>query len=74
MHFGNQLSASSNVISGIFQGSCLGPVFYTILTDSLLRLLVFPSDAFADDIKFVANVTVHMQHTVQTEVDKIVNW
>ena len=36
--------------------------------------MAFPSDAFVDDIKFVADVTVHSQHEVQTEVDKIANW
>ena len=71
---GNQLSASCNVTSGIVQGSCLDPVLYTILTDSLLQLLAFPSNVFATDIKFMAHVIVRTQHKVQTEEDKIENW
>jgi hypothetical protein len=34
----------------------------------------FPVDAFADDIKFLADVTVHSREDVQAEVDKIVSW
>ena len=33
-----------------------------------------PAGAFADDLKFVADVTVHPQAEVQTEVDKISLW
>ena len=56
-----------------FKAAGLGPVLYTIRADSLLWLLVFPSDAFDDDIKFLANITVLTQHEVQTEVDNITN-
>ena len=42
--------------------------------DSLLHQLVFPSDAFADDIKFIADTTVYSQPEVQSEIDKITNW
>ena len=55
-------TASCNVTSGIVQRSCLSLVQYIILTNSLLRLLVFPNYTFANGLKFVADVTVHTQH------------
>jgi ribonuclease P/MRP protein subunit RPP40 len=71
---GSSLSSLSNVASGVIQGSILGPVLYTVLTDELLRMFSFPVDAFADDIKLLADVTVHSRADVQAEVDRIVTW
>jgi hypothetical protein len=69
---GSSLSAPCDVTSGVVQGSIFGPVLYTVLTDSLLRQFSFPVDAFADDIKFLADVTLHIREEVQAEVDKLV--
>jgi ribonuclease P/MRP protein subunit RPP40 len=71
---GCSLSSPCDVTSGVVQGSILGPVLYTLLTDSLLRQFSFPVDAFADDIKFLADVTLHTREEVQAEVDKLVRW
>ena len=71
---GNDLSNSNRVTSGVVQGSTLGPTLFTVLTDSLLCKLVFPAGAFADDFKFVADVTDHSQAEVQLDVDKIALW
>ena len=71
---GDCLSSTCNVTSGTVQGSTLGPVFYTILIDPLLRLLIFPKGAFNDDIKFVADVTINTCKTMQAKVTKIVGW
>ena len=68
---GDSLSSTCDVISGTVHSSTLGPVLYTILIDPLLRLLIFPKGAFADDIKFVADVTTNTCKTVQVEVAKI---
>ena len=68
------LSSTCDVTSCTVQGSTLGPELYTILIDPLLRLLIFPKSAFADDIKFVADVTTDTSKTVQTEVTKIADW
>ena len=49
-------------------------MLYTILIYPLLHLLIFPKSAFADDIKFVADVTTNTCKTVQAEVTKITDW
>ncbi len=67
-------SAVGAVTSGVVQGSVLGPVLYTVLADSLLRRLCLPVQAFADDIKLVADVSVYSQHVVQANIDVIANW
>ena len=68
------LSSTCDVTSGTVQGSTLGSMLYTILIDPLLRLLIFPKGAFANDIKFVADVTTNTYETVQAEVTKIADW
>ena len=54
----NDLSDPGRVTSGIVLGLTLGPPLFMAFTDSLLRQLAFPAGAFADDFKFVADVTV----------------
>jgi ribonuclease P/MRP protein subunit RPP40 len=71
---GKSLSTTSKVVSGVVQGSVLGPVLFVILTNSLLHSISLPLTAFADDLKLCADVTVHDQHAVQREIDKVANW
>ena len=74
MRVGDSLSSSVDVSSGIVQGSTLGPDLFTIFADSLLRSVSLPVDGFADDIKFLADVTVKSKSEVQAELDKISIW
>ena len=53
----NQLSGSSDVTSGLVEGSVLGPDLHTVLANSPLELMKLPSVAFADDFKFVEDIT-----------------
>lgn len=71
---GQCYSSVVNVTSGIIQGSCLGPVLYTILIDPLIRKLRLPSAAFADDLKSVADVDITPQVQVQDNVDIVAQW
>ena len=71
---GNSLSCSSDVISGVVQGSCCGPGLYTLVADSLLQRIRLPHWAFADDFKIVADVAEYSCATVQEEIDKVVQW
>jgi hypothetical protein len=54
---GHTYSTSADVVSGVVQGSVVGPCLYTIFVDSLLRDLrcsaVF---CYADDIKLIFDV------------------
>ena len=65
---GDYLSSTCDVTLGTVQGSTLEPVLYTILIDPLLQLLIFPKGAFANDIKFVADVTINTSKIVLAEV------
>ena len=71
---GSSLSTTCDVTSGILQWSIIGSILYTILTDPLLRQLSLLSVAFADDVKFLADVTELSKDDVQAEVDIIANW
>ena len=74
VRIGDSYSESVNVSSGVVQGSSLGPDLYTIFIDPLLRSIKQPSVAFADDLKFVADVNVHSSVAVQSDVDVIAQW
>ena len=54
MKVNNCYSITHKVVSAVVQGSVLGPVLYTMLTDSLLKAIPLPSLAFADDLKVIA--------------------
>ena len=71
---GESLSTVGDVISGVVQGSCLGPPLYTILSDSLLLVTRLFKVAFADDVKFIADVTELSRDEVQCELSAITNW
>ena len=68
------LAPTADVTSGVIQGSTLGPVLYDIFIDSLLRKIKLPSQAFADDFKFIADVIAQPRVVIQAEVDTIVTW
>ena len=58
-------------MSGLIQGSVLGPTFYVMLSNSLLSANNLPLEAFADDFKFLADVTYHTKNEVQAEIDMV---
>ena len=74
VRIGNALSGPAIVQSGVIQGSSLGPVLYNISINPLLRKLTLPSQGFADDLKFVADVVTHSRSRIQQEVDTISLW
>ena len=67
-------SIRGDVISGVVQGSMIGPALYTIFINPLLKKLSFPCQAFADDLKFIADVIENNQEKMQQEVSSIVQW
>ena len=62
------------VPSGVVQGSCLGPTLFTALLDSLLRRIRLPVGAFADDVKFMADVVTYSRAEVQVAIDTLCDW
>ena len=74
MWVGSSLSAAAPVISGIIQGSCLGPVLYTVLADTLLKQVTKPTLVFDDDLKFIADIVKYSRREIQTNVDIVALW
>ena len=71
VRIGDALSITSNVISGIIRGSVLGPIFYIMLTNSLLSSMLLPIEGFADDFKFIASLSPHTKAAVQSEINRV---
>ena len=71
---GQVLSVVSNVTSGVIQGSVLGSVLFTVSLDLLLRRLKHQATAFADDLKFGADVAVSSRDEVQGDIDVVCEW
>ena len=71
---GDSLFAVASVISGIIQGSCLGPGLNTVLADTLLKQVTIPTLAFADDFKFRADIVKYSRREIQTNMDIVALW
>jgi hypothetical protein len=52
---GSVLSDKKLVISGVPQGSVLGPLLFTLYTSDLLARLQCPFAAYADDVKIFSS-------------------
>ena len=74
MRVGDALSVSVNVTSGVIQGSTPGPVLNDIFIDSLLRKIALPSQPFADDFKFMADIITNSKDIIQNEINIVVDW
>ena len=71
---GDCLLAIYDVIFGVLQGLVCGPGLYMLLIDSLLCKIGLRNWCFADDFKFIADVTVCNQAAIQDKVDAVVQW
>ena len=71
---GDGLSIVGNVLSGVIHGLACGPGLYKVLADSLLRKIDLPRWSYADDFKFVADVTERSRAEEQSDVDIVVRW
>jgi hypothetical protein len=68
------LSCEAKVISGVIQGSVLGPSLFAVYLDSLLTQLSVPAPAFADDLKLLVNLTTHGVAVAQANIDLVLSW
>ena len=69
---GSAHSSPENVISGIPQGSILGPVLFTIYINDLPDCLASTCKVFADDTKIYNKSNEHGQ--IQDDLNKLQDW
>ena len=69
---GNACSSETSVLSGIPQGSVLGPILFTIFINDLPDCVSGTCKVFADDTK-IYNVTKNRDQ-LQTDIDKMTEW
>ena len=70
------LSDSSNVLSGVPQGSVLGPLLFLILISDIDEgLFISILSSFADDTRLIAAVTNVLQASgLQTDLESVYEW
>ena len=73
MKVGNTLSSTKSAVSGVPQGSVLGPILFLIFVSDLSSLLTTKSSLYADDLKFYGNPT-HAHQTLQTNINRLSYW
>ena len=69
---GNSYSNYSEVLSGIPQGSILGPILFTIFINDLPDSVVSICKIFADDTKIYNTADKHCE--IQNDIDKLLEW
>jgi hypothetical protein len=70
---GNQLSDPRAVLSGVPQGSVLGPILFLIFTADLTNSLCSCSNMFADDTKLFTNPLIN-QELLQSDLNTVFEW
>ena len=72
----NQISTPANVLSGVPQGTVLGPLLFLIMINSLSDLeLETRISMFADDTRLAKGIQVEDDIlALQSELDNVFNW
>jgi hypothetical protein len=68
------LSPPKAVTSGVIQGSSIGTTLFILYIDELLWSLETFALAFADDLKFVANLKTSSPVAVQKDLNRVYAW
>jgi hypothetical protein len=72
---GNECSSWESVISGVPQGSVLGPLLFVIFINDLPRSVKNECKLYADDSKIMGKVRcVDDCVILQSDIDRVVNW
>ena len=76
VYVNNTFSYPTQVVSGVPQGSVLGPILFVIFINDLINILENCTLlTFADDTKIVSRVsTVADTQNLQTNLNKIISW
>ena len=68
-------SVTAPVISGIPQGTCLGPLLFVIYINDLLDDIESDGFLFADDTKIFRKIrSLEDSITLQSDIDRLENW
>jgi len=75
--YGNRLSEPRKIISGVIQGSCIGPLLLLLYINSLAK--IFDSNTtcvlFADDVKLYTLIKCRYDFVnLQSSLDRILDW
>ena len=74
---GSTLSSSSRVVSGVPQGSVLGPVLFILFINDVTDCVSHSATVklFADDLKLYSEISCPLQfNIIQHNLNKIFNW
>ena len=72
---GEIMSSWKDVLSGVPQGSVLGPLLFIIYINDMPDLIEHLCKLFADDSKVIAVIKNYQDsERLQTDLDKLVNW
>lgn len=73
VRIGNHTSSEHSVISGVPQGSVLGPILFIVYISDLSKCISSPSLMYADDTKKFNNPFTDAT-TIQDDIDRISAW
>ena len=63
------------VLSGVPQGSCLGPLLFVLFINDMPNLLENVCKLFADDTKLIGTIKNSLDlKSIQSDVDKLEKW
>ena len=62
------------VTSGVVEGSVFGLNLFKVEADLIFRRIKIPYVGYADDFKFLCDVTINRQATGQAEIDIVCDW
>lgn len=75
MVVGDSVSSWKTVLSGVPQGSVLGPLLFVLFINDLLERIRNFCKLFADDSKIIAIIkNIHDQSYLQDDLDKLMRW
>ena len=74
--YGGVCSNLADVPSGVVQGNCVGPFFFTLFINDMCKVLRHArSSLFADDLKMIGDIsTTECQELMQADVLAVVDW